>query len=41
MKIEIEKKEINGVINGNSRMKIKERKEKKSGRKLEFIYIYI
>tara|TARA_Y100000310_G_scaffold257054_1_gene265033 strand:- start:430 stop:555 length:126 start_codon:yes stop_codon:yes gene_type:complete len=41
MRIEIEKREINTAINGRNGMKIKERKGKKNGRKLEFIYIYI
>jgi len=41
MKIEIDKKERNAVINGNNKTKTKERKGKKNGKKYINVYIYI
>ena len=41
MKIEIEKGERNAVTNGNNSKKIKERKGKINGKKINYIYIYI
>ena len=41
MKTEIEKREINAVINGNNTTKINERKGKKNDKKDNKLYIYI